>query len=182
MCYPRCNTLAVRTRDVAPRPARITDITLSRNSCARRHLLSCNRHPLARKKVKESKGQEFWVHIYLTTSCRPRWRCVQSLVQIGLEMWICIRSVQTNKQTFIFNCKIILWDHRCICGLSLTETSLCGAYLYCKPLTHLKLWYGCCLLITWRLNHYTKSLSSFATTTLCGFSPSQPSLSKFFYP
>ena len=24
---------------------------------------------------------------------------------------------------------IILWDHRCICGLS-TETSLCGAYLY----------------------------------------------------
>jgi hypothetical protein len=25
---------------------------------------------------------------------------------------------------------IILWDHRRICGLSLTETSLCGAYLY----------------------------------------------------
>jgi hypothetical protein len=25
---------------------------------------------------------------------------------------------------------IILWDHRRICGPSLTETSLCGAYLY----------------------------------------------------
>jgi len=25
---------------------------------------------------------------------------------------------------------IILWDHRHICGPSLTETSLCGAYLY----------------------------------------------------
>jgi hypothetical protein len=86
MYYPRCNTLAVRTRDVAPRPARIADITLSRNYCARRHLLSCNRHPLARKKVKESKDQEFWVHPYPTTSSRPRWRCVQSLVQIGLEM------------------------------------------------------------------------------------------------
>jgi hypothetical protein len=27
---------------------------------------------------------------------------------------------------------IILWDHRCICGPSLTETSLRGAYLYIK--------------------------------------------------
>ena len=25
---------------------------------------------------------------------------------------------------------IIIWDHRRICGPSLTETSLCGAYLY----------------------------------------------------
>ena len=25
---------------------------------------------------------------------------------------------------------ILLWDHRRICGPSLTETSLCGAYLY----------------------------------------------------
>jgi len=25
---------------------------------------------------------------------------------------------------------LILWDHRHICGQSLTETSLCGAYLY----------------------------------------------------
>jgi len=27
---------------------------------------------------------------------------------------------------------IILWDHRRICGPSLTETSLCGAYLYAQ--------------------------------------------------
>jgi hypothetical protein len=25
---------------------------------------------------------------------------------------------------------IVLWEHRRICGTSLTETSLCGAYLY----------------------------------------------------
>jgi hypothetical protein len=47
MHYPKCNTLAVRTRDVSPRLATITDITLSRNSCARRHLLSCNGHSAA---------------------------------------------------------------------------------------------------------------------------------------
>jgi len=29
---------------------------------------------------------------------------------------------------------IILWDHRRICGPSLTETSLCGAYLYLVPM------------------------------------------------
>jgi len=28
-----------------------------------------------------------------------------------------------------YNIKIV-WDHRRICGPSLTETSLCGAYLY----------------------------------------------------
>jgi len=28
---------------------------------------------------------------------------------------------------------ITLWDHRRICGPSLTETSLCGAYLYKFP-------------------------------------------------
>ena len=26
---------------------------------------------------------------------------------------------------------VILWDHRLVCGPSLTETSLCGAWLYC---------------------------------------------------
>jgi len=55
--YPRCNTSAVRTRncrllqrlfrDVAPRPARITDITLSRMTRAGSHLLSRNRHSAA---------------------------------------------------------------------------------------------------------------------------------------
>jgi len=27
----------------------------------------------------------------------------------------------------------MLWDNRSICGPSLTETSLCGAYLYLNP-------------------------------------------------
>jgi len=27
---------------------------------------------------------------------------------------------------------MILWGHRLICGASLTETSLCGAYLFSK--------------------------------------------------
>ena len=32
----------------------------------------------------------------------------------------------------------ILWDHRRICGSSLTERSLCGAYLYCNGQTDRK--------------------------------------------
>ena len=39
----------------------------------------------------------------------------------------------------ILYCNIILWDHRRICGPSLTETSLCGAYL-CAVQTRL---YSC---------------------------------------
>ena len=34
---------------------------------------------------------------------------------------------------------IILWDHRRICGPSLTETSLCGAYLYSFLLAFIQL-------------------------------------------
>jgi hypothetical protein len=30
---------------------------------------------------------------------------------------------------------VIVWDHRRICGPSLTEKSLCGAYLYCDGVT-----------------------------------------------
>jgi len=30
----------------------------------------------------------------------------------------------------LYNNITILWDIRCICGPSLTETSLCGTYLY----------------------------------------------------
>ena len=51
-------------------------------------------------------GEILWVHTYPTTSSRPRGRCVQSLVPIGSEMWICIRYKHTNKQTFIFIYKI----------------------------------------------------------------------------
>jgi len=42
---------------------------------------------------------------------------------------------------------IILWDHRRICGPSLTETSLCGAYLYCPQ----RLWPACS---QWTKNNY----------------------------
>ena len=32
----------------------------------------------------------------------------------------------------IYYCNIMLWYHRRICGASLSETPLCGAYLYHK--------------------------------------------------
>jgi len=51
---------------------------------------------------KGGKGEILWAHIYPTVSSRPQGRCVQSLVPIGSEMWICIRHKQTNLQTFIF--------------------------------------------------------------------------------
>jgi hypothetical protein len=51
---------------------------------------------------KGTKDQTFSDHIYPTVSSRTRGRFVQSLVQIGSEMWICIRY----KQTFIFICTI----------------------------------------------------------------------------
>ena len=55
-------------------------------------------HSLPTKKVKKvEKGQTFSDHTYPTVSSRRRGRCVQSLVQIGSEMWICIRYKQTNK-------------------------------------------------------------------------------------
>jgi len=75
------------------------------DSCTGSHLLSWNRHALSTKKGKKvEKGQTFWVHTYPMVSSRPRGRYVQSLVQIGSEMWICIRYKQTkanttNKQT-----------------------------------------------------------------------------------
>jgi len=51
---------------------------------------------------KGRKGQTFSDHTYPTVSSRPRGRCVQSLVEIGSEMWICIRYNQkTNIQLYI---------------------------------------------------------------------------------
>ena len=52
---------------------------------------------------KGGKGEILWAHTCATVSSRPRERCVQSLVSIGSEMWICIRY----KQTFIFIYKIL---------------------------------------------------------------------------
>ena len=62
--------------------------------------------PPKKKVPKGRRGQEFQVHTYPTVSSRPRGRCVQSLVQIGSEMWICISFIHTYKQTFIFIYKI----------------------------------------------------------------------------
>jgi len=70
------------------------------DSLAGSHLVLRILHWLLTEKFK--KGQILWVHTYPMTSSRPRGRCVQSLVQIGLEMWICTSSIHTNKQTFIF--------------------------------------------------------------------------------
>jgi len=78
--------------------------TVADDSWAGSHLVPRILHWPLTEKVE--KGQILWVHIYPTTSSRPRGRCVQSLVQIGSEMWICISSKQTNKH-FIFTYKII---------------------------------------------------------------------------
>jgi hypothetical protein len=62
--------------------------------------------PTKKKDPKGRRGQEFQVHTYPTFFSRPRGRRVQSLVQIISEMWICISSIHTHKQTFIFIYKI----------------------------------------------------------------------------
>ena len=49
--------------------------------------------PPKKKGPRGRRGQEFRVHTYPTTSSRPREKRVQSLVQIGSEMWICISSI-----------------------------------------------------------------------------------------
>ena len=58
--------------------------------------------PPKKKGPKDRRGQEFRVHTYPTVSSRPRGRCVQSFVQFGLEMWICISFIHTYKQTNIY--------------------------------------------------------------------------------
>jgi len=68
-------------------------------SCAGSHVVPRILYSLPKKKVKKvEKGQTFSDHTYPTVSSRRRGRCVQSLVQIGSDMWICIRYKRTNKQ------------------------------------------------------------------------------------
>jgi hypothetical protein len=55
---------------------------------------------------KGQKGKPLWVHTHPRVSYKPRGRCVQSLVQIGSEMWICIRYKHTHKLRFRFIYKI----------------------------------------------------------------------------
>ena len=51
---------------------------------------------------KGKKGQTFLDHTYPRVSSRPRGRCVQSLVQIGSEMWIYIRYKLTHKLSALY--------------------------------------------------------------------------------
>ena len=41
-----------------------------------------------------------------------------------------VGNCNTMLSIIIYYNVIILWDHRRVCGLLLTETSLCGTYLY----------------------------------------------------
>jgi hypothetical protein len=67
-------------------------------SCAGNHVVPRILHSLPTRKVKKvENGQTFSDHKYPTVSSRRRGRYVQSLVQIGSEMWTCIRYKQTNK-------------------------------------------------------------------------------------
>jgi len=66
------------------------------DSWAGSHVVPKILHWLVTEEVE--KGQILWVHTYHTTSCRRRGRRVRSSVEIGSEMWICIRYTQTNKE------------------------------------------------------------------------------------
>ena len=74
------------------------------------HLVPMILHwPLKKKGPKGRRGQKIRVNTYPTVFSRPSGRRVQSLVQIRSEMWICISSIHTYKQTknhFIFIYKI----------------------------------------------------------------------------
>jgi len=102
-----CRLLQLHFRDVTLTATRITDITLSRMTCAGSHFVPRIRHSLTTIKVKKIvQVKSFRVRTYNTVSSRPRGKCVQRLVQIGSEMWICIRYKLTNKPTFSFLYKI----------------------------------------------------------------------------
>jgi len=100
MHYAQCTSCPWRHTNTR----RITNITQQRGSVAPAAIYCARIGTLAPDKI----GRKCWkveillVHTYPTTSPRPRGRCVQSLVHIGSEMWICLSSIQTNKQTFIF--------------------------------------------------------------------------------
>jgi hypothetical protein len=73
------------------------------DSGAGSHLPRTNRDSLQTKYIeKVGKFEILWFHTYPTTFSIPRGRRVQSLVQIGPEMWICISSIQTNKHSSLY--------------------------------------------------------------------------------
>jgi len=76
---------------------------ITENGRAGSHLVSVIlQWPPKKKSPKGGRGQEFRVHAYPTVSSRPRGRRVQSLVEIGSEMWICISFIHTNKHSSLY--------------------------------------------------------------------------------
>jgi hypothetical protein len=87
-------------RDVQLRPAKNHGYNaVAEVSSTGSHFVPRILHSLPMKIEKVEKGQTFSDH---TVSSRRRGRSVQSMVQIGSEMWICIRYKQTktNKKPF----------------------------------------------------------------------------------
>jgi len=118
MHYPQRRALAIRTRNcrllyhgwlsAQVSSARSWIKRCHNDSWAGSHVVPRILHWILTEEVE--KGQILWVHTYPTTSSRRRGRRVQSSVEIGSEMWICIRSIQTKKERtknhFIFIYKI----------------------------------------------------------------------------
>jgi hypothetical protein len=92
-------------------------------SCAGSHVAPRIQYSLAMKKVKKlEKSQTFSDHTYPTVSTIRRGRCVESVVQIVSEMWICIGYKQTNKQkqskklfTFIYKICYAIYSNLKFC-------------------------------------------------------------------
>jgi len=78
---------------------------------------------------KGGKGGILWAHTYPTVSSRPRGRCVQSLVPIGSEMWICIRY----KHSFLYV--------RYFMHIKLNLSPTYSPMLYIKTTDPLQYWY-----------------------------------------
>jgi hypothetical protein len=96
-------------QDTSTKNAKVSSATsriyaVADDSWADSHLVSRILNWLLTEEVEKfEKGQILWVHTYPTTSSRPRGRRVQNLVEIGSEMWICIRYKQTNTNKNHFN-------------------------------------------------------------------------------
>jgi len=71
------------------------------------------KHPLRQNK--------FWI-----------WNCFSKTSDCGKICWKTFNIGPQLAPLWVYNI-IILWDHHRICGLLLTEPSLCGAWLYDPP-------------------------------------------------
>ena len=111
--YTQCKALAVRTRNcrllcrgwlLAQMSSARSRIKRCRNdSWAGSHVVPRLLHWILTEEVEKiEKCQILWVHTYHTTSSRRKGRRVQSLVEIGSEMWICInKETDKNEQKTI---------------------------------------------------------------------------------